>query len=52
MSNNVQILVNPIEKKLAVRPCREEEKDSFSLVFLWKKSVRQNKSPVEFSLLK
>ena len=25
----VQILVNPIEKKLAVRPCREEEKDSF-----------------------
>ena len=25
----VQILVNPEEKKLAVRPCREEEKDSF-----------------------
>ena len=25
----VQILVNPIDKKLAVRPCREEEKDSF-----------------------
>jgi len=25
----VQILVNPIEKKLAVRPCKEDEKDSF-----------------------
>lgn len=25
----VQILVNPIEKKLAVKPCSEEEKDSF-----------------------
>lgn len=25
----VQILVNPIEKKLAVRPCNEDEKDSF-----------------------
>lgn len=25
----VQILVNPEEKKLAVRPCKEEEKDSF-----------------------
>lgn len=25
----VQILVHPEEKKLAVRPCREEEKDSF-----------------------
>ncbi len=25
----VQILVNPSEKKLAVRPCSEEEKDSF-----------------------
>lgn len=25
----VQILVNPTEKKLAVRPCSEEEKDSF-----------------------
>lgn len=25
----VQILVNPEQKKLAVRPCREEEKDSF-----------------------
>ena len=25
----VQILVNPDEKKLAVRPCQEDEKDSF-----------------------
>lgn len=25
----VQILVNPKEKKLAVRPCKEDEKDSF-----------------------
>lgn len=25
----VQILVHPVEKKLAVRPCQEEEKDSF-----------------------
>lgn len=25
----VQILVNPLEKKLAVRPCSEQEKDSF-----------------------
>lgn len=25
----IQILVNPDEKKLAVRPCREDEKDSF-----------------------
>ncbi|MDO4166104.1 MAG: integrase [Eubacteriales bacterium] len=25
----IQILVNPEEKKLAVKPCREEEKDSF-----------------------
>ena len=25
----VQILVNPEEKKLAVRPCKEDEKDSF-----------------------
>lgn len=25
----VQMLVNPDEKKLAVRPCREDEKDSF-----------------------
>ncbi len=27
--NYVQILVNPTEKKLAVRPCSEDEKDSF-----------------------
>lgn len=26
----VQILVNPDEKKLAIRPCNEDEKDSFS----------------------
>ena len=25
----VQILVNPDEKKLAVKPCKEDEKDSF-----------------------
>ena len=48
----VQILVNPIEKKLAVRPCREEEKDSFrwcssgkkSSVFQWKNIKNQCKS--------
>ena len=33
----VQILVNPEEKKLAVRPCREEEKRLFPLVFRRKK---------------
>ncbi len=29
MFEYIQILVNPEEKKLAVRPCREEDKDSF-----------------------
>lgn len=27
--NFVHILINPSEKRLVVRPCREEEKDSF-----------------------
>ena len=36
----VQILVNPIEKKLAVRPCREEEKDSFRWYKILGKLIR------------
>ena len=35
----VQILVNPTEKKLAVRPCSEEEKDSFRWCSNGKKKV-------------
>lgn len=34
----VQILVNPVDMKLAVRPCREDEKDSF----LWSGLNRKN----------
>lgn len=31
----VQILVNPEEKKLAVRPCTEDAKDSFRWIGCW-----------------
>jgi len=37
----VQILVNPEEMKLAVRPCREDEKDSFLWCGINKKSGRK-----------
>lgn len=35
----VQILVNPEQKRLAVRPCREEEKDSFRWCSAGKKRI-------------
>ena len=37
----VQILVNPIEKKLAVRPCNEDEKDSFIWCSINRKTGRK-----------
>lgn len=47
----VQILVNPEEKKLAVRPCREEEK-TLSVGVQQEKRKIQNKSPAGYSLRK
>lgn len=47
----VQILVNPIEKNWLSVPVEKKKKTLFVGVPL-EKSVRQNKSPVEFSLLK
>ncbi len=37
----VQILVNPVKKKLAVRPCQESDKDSFK----WCTSSKNRRSP-------
>lgn len=47
----VQILVNPIEKNWLSVPVEKKKKTPFVGVPL-EKNVRQNKSPVEFSLLK
>ena len=39
----VQFLVNPDEKKLAIKPCREEDKDSFKWCCLAKDGTRRPK---------
>jgi hypothetical protein len=41
----VQILVNPDEKKLAVRPCSEDEKDSFR----WCSASEKKRSPKQIT---
>ena len=42
----VQILVNPIEMKLAVRPCNEDEKDSFRWAGINRKTGRKKPRPI------
>ena len=47
----VQILVNPTQKKLAVRPCGEDEKDSFAcLMVKWHLLALKSSSINELSL--
>jgi hypothetical protein len=43
--NFVQILVNPQDKKLAVRPCSEDEKDSFR----WCSASEKKRSPKQIT---
>lgn len=43
--NYIQILVNPIDKKVVVRPCQEEEKDSF----VWCTTGKDKKKPKQIT---